>query len=953
MRIAALVTAVACSLLTACGGGGGEAAVTYSVSGLITPAAAGAGATVTVGSRSTVADGSGAWTVSGLASGSYTVTPTKAAVTFTPASRSITVGAADLTGVDFAALATYTITGTIRASGGQRVDVDTADPNTSTGNNDTPATAQVVPSAVTVGGWASASSDALDLYRTTLAAGQVVTLVIAESDPLANDLDLRLYSTADTSTPVEFSEGTGATEVVTVPASGEYFVWVGAASGASNYVLTIGAAPAAAAAAFDALRSGREFVPGEVLVRFKETPLTRAAAAAAADTLPARAAALGLLPLGGAVRGRHALLGLPASEEGRAQALVTLGVAPSATGGFGAGMDGPTAARLDTLAAVKALRKRADVQSADPNYVFHPSAVPTDEFYKFQWHYPAINLPQAWDVTTGTPATGSVVVAVIDTGIYAAHPDFAGQIVGGYDFITDPARARDGNGPDGNPDDAGDNPALGSSSWHGTHVAGTVAAATSFSGGTATGAAGVAPGAKLLPIRVLGQGGGTSNDIINGLYYAAGLATDYTPAAARRADVANLSLGCLGCFSATEQTAYTAARNTGLIVVAAAGNENSTTNGYPASYQGVISVSAVDMALARAPYSNHGPNVDVAAPGGDTSADRDGNGYVDGVLSALVDDSAGQGAARQPMWTFYQGTSMASPHVAGVVALMKSVCPSLLPAQVDTLLSSGALTTDLGAAGRDDVYGYGLIDALASVQAAQAACSAPVTGGLDVSPGRVDFAPGAGPATLTVAWTGGGPRNVSAVTVSAGATWLTVTRAGADAVTGYGTWTATANTAGLGAGRYAATITFALTGGGSVGVPVSLQVGSAAATASDAGFLYVLLLDTSLNAVAQAQGRGTSGTYQYSFTNVPPGDYLVAAGTDSDDDGLVCDAGEACGAWPTLGVPTAFSVSTANLTGVDFLAGFEVALGAAAAGPDLPSGGFHKVVPMKGLGVRP
>jgi serine protease len=99
-----------------------------------------------------------------------------------------------------------------------------------------------------------------------------------------------------------------------------------------------------------------------------------------------------------------------------------------------------------------------------------------------------------------------------------------------------------------------------------------------------------------------------------------------------------------------------------MIVVAAAGNANSTDPGFPASYDGVISVSAVTMSGARAPYSNRGPNVDIAAPGGDTSVDTDGNGYVDGVLSTLVDDSSG---TREPSWVFYQGTSMASPHVAG------------------------------------------------------------------------------------------------------------------------------------------------------------------------------------------------------------------------------------------------------------------------------------------------
>lgn len=832
---------------------------------------------------------------------------------------------------------TFTLSGTIRAAGGQRVDVDTADPNTAGGNNDTPETAQVVPSAVTVGGWAGFASDPLDVYRASLAAGQAVTLAIAEADPLANDLDIYLFAPTDTANPVAFSVGTGASESFQVPAGGDYLVVVDASSGASSYVLTIGAA--SAAATVPALRSDQEFVPGEVLVRFRDGAL---GPASAGDTLQARAAALGLAPLGGAARGRHALLGLPPAAEARAAALARLGAPPRAQGAFDVTLDGLAGARLDTLRAIKALRKRADVQSADPNYVFQASAVPSDPFYKYQWHYPLISLPQAWDVTTGTPASGSVVVAVVDTGVFLAHPDFTGQLVAGYDFIADPARARDGGGIDANADDPGDASAAGSSSWHGTHVAGTVAARSN----EGAGAAGVAWGARIMPIRVLGAGGGTSHDIIQGLRWAAGLSNDSGTLPARRADVANLSLGCLGCFSQTEQDAYTAVRNAGLIVVAAAGNENSTTAGYPASYAGVVSVSAVDMALARAPYSNRGPNVDVAAPGGDTGADRDGNGYADGVLSAIVDDSSG---VREPGWSFYQGTSMAAPHVAGAVALMKAVCPGLTPAQLDGLLASGAMTRDLGAAGRDDTYGHGLVDALGAVQAAQAQCGATPSGGLEVTPGRVDFVPGVGASTLTATWSGGGLQAVTSATDDAA--WLTVTPAAVDA-NAHGTYTATATTAGLASGRYSATITFGLSGGGAVRVPVSLQVGAAAAS-GDAGYLYVLLVDQDLTTLDQASGRGSGGVYAWSFAGVPDGDYLVVAGTDSDDDGLICDAGEACGAWPTLGVPTAVTVAGASVTGLDFLAGFEVSLGGASAGPVAAGGGYHKLASLKGLEVKP
>ncbi len=200
MRFAALVTAVACSLLTACGGGGTEP--TYTVSGTITPASAAEGATVTIGTATAVADWTGAWSVTGVPSGTYTVTPAKAGVAFTPAARTVIVGSADLTGVDYVIQGSRTLSGTIRAAGGQRVDVDTADTLGGNGDNDSELSPQDVPSAVTVGGWASAIVDEFDVYRATLAAGQVVTLAIAEPNPAVNDLDLALFAVGDLSAPV-------------------------------------------------------------------------------------------------------------------------------------------------------------------------------------------------------------------------------------------------------------------------------------------------------------------------------------------------------------------------------------------------------------------------------------------------------------------------------------------------------------------------------------------------------------------------------------------------------------------------------------------------------------------------------------------------------------------------------------------------------------------------------
>jgi serine protease len=818
----------------------------------------------------------------------------------------------------------FTLAGTVTAASAQVVDGDTNDPLQGSQPNDDGTHAQQVPSAVTIGGWASAAADPVDAYRARLAAGQRVTLAIAGAAPGEEppDLDLCLYDVLDETTPVDCSAGAGQVEALDVSKGGEYFVMVTAVQGASGYTLTLGIAGASQ----PALRVRAEFVPGEVVVRFKDGGVGKSAARGAAGPpaagggLAAKASALGVVPLAGEP-GRPVLLGLGGGEAARRQALAALGAARPLPGPSGPPMDPIAAEKWETLQAVKALRARPDVESADPNYVLHAMDTPTDPLFPYQWHYPFIRLPQAWDV----PGTdGRVVVAVADTGVFLAHPDLQAQLVPGYDFISDAARARDDDGIDPNADDPGDQAAAGASSWHGTHIAGTIAAGTN----NGQGVAGVGRGARVMPIRVLGVGGGTSYDLIQGALYAAGLPNDSktVPAEADRASILNLSLGCLDCFSATEQAAFAEVRNAGVTIVAAAGNENTDAPSYPASYPGVVSVSAVDMASARAPYSNLGPNVDVAAPGGNTGADLDGNGYGDGILSTIVDDRNG---TREPAWAFYQGTSMAAPHVAGVVALMKAVCPSLTPAQLDDLLSSGTITDDLGDAGRDDVFGHGLIDAVAAVQGAQQACGQPPAPALEVTPTNLDFGSAEEALELTLARTGEGAlRLAEGDPAVADVPWLAVTPLAVDPDTGLGTWGATVDRAGLHDGRYAGSITFNVQGGWSVVVPVKLQVGAPAGP-GDLGYLYVLLVDEGVGAVAQAEGRGTSGSYAFSFAGVGAGAYLVVAGTDLDGDGDICDDGEACGAWPTLGAPAPLEVD-ADRFGLDFTAAFIVDLAGAA-----------------------
>lgn len=363
-----------------------------------------------------------------------------------------------------------------------------------------------------------------------------------------------------------------------------------------------------------------------------------------------------------------------------------------------------------TLELLKSLKNRSDVLYAQLNYISRAFRTPNDEFYPYQWHYPAMKLPQAWDLETGS--SNPVTVAVLDSGILSGHPDFTGKLLPGYDFISPPDVANDGDGRDGNPEDPGDEPG-GQGSYHGSHVAGTIAATTN----EGKGVAGVSWGAKILPVRVLGVGGGTDADILDAILWSAGLSVSGVPDNRNPAQVINMSLGSQRKCSDFPlwQEAIDRASARGSIIVVAAGNKNMDASGFlPASCTGVITVGATETRGYRAPYSNYGSRIDVMAPGGDVSVDRNGDNYVDGVLSPIRNDRDGS-----YIWAFYQGTSMAAPHVAGLVALMKSKKPSLTRSEALTILKQTARPLSPTACQRSSASdcGAGLVDAAAALQA--------------------------------------------------------------------------------------------------------------------------------------------------------------------------------------------------------------------------------------------
>ena len=314
---------------------------------------------------------------------------------------------------------------------------------------------------------------------------------------------------------------------------------------------------------------------------------------------------------------------------------------------------------------------------------------PNDTLYPQQWNLhgtKGLATPEAWKTNQGA----GVTVAVIDSGI-VKHPDLDANVLPGYDFITEPSIARDGNGRDSDPTDQGNWEEAGvcgadaeasESNWHGTHVAGSIAAIMN----NKRGIVGVAPSTKILPVRALGMCGGYDSDIADAMVWAAGGTVEGVPANSNPAKIINLSLGGEGTCPATYSKAIAEVNKRGAILVVAAGNDGQDTSKVaPANCGGSIVVGATDQNGKRSDFSNYGKIVDVSAPGSNIMSTVD--------LGTTVSTGAG--------YTEYDGTSMAAPQVAGVIALMKSVDPSLNAERAKQILkqSSKPLTCDVNGCG--------------------------------------------------------------------------------------------------------------------------------------------------------------------------------------------------------------------------------------------------------------
>ncbi len=773
-------------------------------------------------------------------------------------------------------LGLYAVSGQIGIRGTANVDSDTNDPGQ--GNrapNNTLETAQVIndtpvslfgfvntPGTGVPDGALFGSGDPVDAFSIRLRAGQVIELHSREVDV---DVDLFVYD--ENQELVGASNNMGGFDCLRVMRTASHFVSVSVAvdqTGAAGYRLVV--LPDGSGSTCTAQTNLQEvLVPGELIVQ------TDTSNHAITKSSP-------VVIKGALVAGQRALIQAPGFYSGNAQTKSTETVDPYRVQGTRKSIR--TRDIEQTVLTAKRLRMSGRYAHVRLNTMVRLSQVTppqliarlpsNDPDYGAQsWHYAAIDLPGAMRILTDMTSLPQrhPVVAVIDSGIIANHPDLVSVTVPGADMIRNAAVSGDGDGIDADPSD--ESTPETSPAFHGTHVAGTVAAQTN----NGLNGTGVAPMARVMPIRVVNTNGlAALFDILEAVAWAAGLPNSSgLPSPAQPADIINLSLGGSDACMSIEADLVRRVREAGIIVVGASGNDSTQQVlmpvASPANCQGVIAVGATNYFNEHAVYSNGGANLDLVAPGGD---------YSLGTLSTGIASTGGAFVSGQvqPVSSFKVGTSMATPHVAGVLALMKFVAPSISPDDIDNLIATGKLTNDLGPSGWDEQYGGGLINARKAVREAiaYAAGSVPEPS-IIISPRSLNLSEFSVSASLQL--TASTVLDDPIVDVQSTTSRVTVVANAIDSNTGLGNYSVTLNTEISDSGQTDFEfITISFQSGATIQVPLAIR--ALGTVAGNLGALHVQVIDANRSTTSDPVIVGqiivpaaTDGIYDYSIPNIP------------------------------------------------------------------------------------
>lgn len=823
---------------------------------------------------------------------------------------------------------TFTLSGTISIDTRAYIDDDVMSTGGLLEQNNQIDTAQFLSNPVTLGGYLSGNQgtystdnnsaknydkDVKDFFSVTLIKGQQVrvTTFLANEDLTAVNVSVTLHAAGDAlnepeTPPLIFNSA--SSQEITAPNDGEYTIELSAEEDLSSpvlYILSISQIlSTSSAASKNSPRENAQFVPGEIVIKFKEANLAKALQS---DHLQTKRSAISRL------ENKHQLL--HNRSIGNLGSIYKINAnAAQKTLAFEANLTGtPQAAELNlkwqTLNAIEQLNADSDVLFAEPNYIFKASAVHAkvnDPSFSLQWNLSMIDAPAAWEASTGE----GVTVAVIDTGIDTKHLDLINNInfTDGYDFIVDAASADDEDpGSDNNPQDTG-------AFFHGSHVAGIIAA----QGNNNIGVAGVAYKTTIMPLRALGvENTGTNSDIASAILYAAGLpnASGLTPT--KKADIINLSLGATA-IPALIKDAIDKALAQGIIIVAAAGNERSTVPHYPAAFEGVVAVSSVNERKILSNFSNHGAHIDVTAPGGTSVSNVLFDGFQDGILSTLYANEYAE----------YTGTSMSTPHVAGVAALMKSINQNLNTNSFEDALNNGELTDNLMA---PDFYGNGLINAAKSVNWALASQGQRILpASLSIYPTKLGFVDANTAASLMLRNPGTGSVIVDLSTAN---DWIEINKSNANNATGLGEYPIKVNNTGLAVNsinRGEITVQYTINGVDEDPITIDVFNSNNQLTVSTVGTLWVSLLHIDENSpekplvqFALVEARKGTNQYTYNLNNIPKGAYILQAGTNNDSDLEIIDAGEARGQYPLFAQPEFIQVNNKNMSDLDFSVQFQ------------------------------